>query len=221
MNALELKIPPVVVGTVSDDRLFDHVLEQVRHERLVRIGTLGGERGDITLAANQVLMQFLAVSAFALDGFAYAAETLVARAVGRGDVARLRRASVLCATWGAISAVLMALVFAVFGPVFIDLMTKSPDVQTAARVFLPWVALSPLLGVWAFTLDGIFIGATRGPDLRNMMLLSLLVYLAAVAALMPVFGNHGLWLSLLISLAARTFTLGARYPALERSIPAA
>jgi MATE family multidrug resistance protein len=174
--------------------------------------------GDVTLAANHVLMQFLTVSAYALDGFAYAAEALVARAVGRRDVVRLRRASVLCAFWGLVSAVLMAVLFWLAGPALIDVMHKGPVVQDTARQYLVWVALSPLLGVWAFTLDGIFIGATRGPDLRNMMILSLVIYLISVAVLMPILGNHGLWLALLISFAARGVTLGARYPALERDL---
>lgn len=179
---------------------------------------LAARFGDVTLAANQVLMQFLSISAFALDGFAYAAETLVARAVGRRDVARLRRAALLCTLWSGLSAVVMVVGFGVFGPHMIDLMTTSVLVQTEARVFLGWVVISPILAVWAFTLDGIFIGATRGADLRNMMLLSLAIYCAAVAVLMPVFGNHGLWGALLISLVARAFTLGARYPALERDV---
>lgn len=179
---------------------------------------LAARFGDVTLAANQVLMQFLSISAFALDGFAYAAETLVARAVGRRDVARLRRAAWLCTLWSGLSAVVMVAAFGLFGPFVIDLMTTSDLVQTEARVYLGWVVISPILAVWAFTLDGIFIGATRGADLRNMMLLSLAIYCAAVAVLMPAFGNHGLWGALMISLVARAFTLGARYPALERDV---
>lgn len=179
--------------------------------------TLFGARlGDVTLAVNQVLIQFLTVSAYALDGFAHAAETLVARAVGRRDVARVRRAGLLCAFWGLVAAGLLAVVYGLFGPMLIDIMHKGVEVQQAARGYLIWVALAPLLGVWAFTLDGIFIGATRGADLRNMMMLSLCVYLISVAILMPGLGNHGLWIALLISFAARGVSLAARYPALER-----
>jgi len=178
---------------------------------------LGAQFGDATLAANQVLMQFLTLSAFTLDGFAYTSETLVARAVGRRDVGRLRRAAWLCTQWGLGSSVVIAVAFWFFGAALVDLMTTSPEVRDEARRYLLWAAASPVFAVMAFMLDGIFLGATRGPDLRNMMLVSLLIYVAAVLALMP-FGNHGLWAALMISLLARAGTLALRYPALERAV---
>ena len=112
----------------------------------------------------------------------------------------------------------MTLCFVLFGGVLIDIMTTSAEVRGDARIYLWWVAVSPLVGVGAFMLDGIFIGATRGPDLRNMMVVSLLIYVAAVAALMPNFANHGLWAALTISLIVRMVTLAVRYPALERDV---
>ena len=86
-------------------------------------------------------------------------------------------------------------------------MTTSPDVRETARLYLVWAVLTPLAGVIAFQMDGIFIGATWSREMRNMMLLSLLLYLVAWAVLTPLFGNHGLWLSLLIFLGARSVTL--------------
>ncbi len=96
-------------------------------------------------------------------------------------------------------------------------MTTAPDVRTEARSYLPWIIATPLLGLPPFMLDGIFIGATRSRDMRNMMLLSFLIYALALAALLPVLGNHGLWAALSISFVARGVTLGIRYPALERA----
>ncbi len=174
--------------------------------------------GDVTLAASHVLIQFLSITSYAMDGFAFSAEALVARAVGRGDVARLRRGALLSTFWGGVTCVGLALGFWFGGPWLIDLMAKDPQVQQAARLYLPWMALAPLLGVWAFMLDGIFIGATRSADMRNMMAVSFAIYVAAVLALMPTFGAHGLWAALLISFAARAGTLAARYPALERAV---
>ncbi len=214
-SAVFNRVELVRMAQVSGDIL-------VRSAALLTIFTsftfLSARFGDVTLAANQVLIQFLSISAFALDGFAHAAETLVARAVGRKDAVRLRRAAVLCTIWSGISAGVMVLAFALAGPALIDLMTTSQAVQQDARTYLWWVVLSPILAVWAFTLDGIFIGATRGADLRNMMLLSLGIYSLAVVLLMPSFANHGLWCAILISLIARAVTLGARYPALERNV---
>lgn len=96
-------------------------------------------------------------------------------------------------------------------------MTTSPEVRIAARAYLPWMVAAPLLGVAAWMLDGIFIGATRSKDMRNMMIISFAIYVGCVLALVPIFENHGLWLAFNIAFVARGITLGLRYPALERS----
>jgi MATE family multidrug resistance protein len=110
-------------------------------------------------------------------------------------------------------------VFATFGATLIDVLTVDEAVRTLARTYLPWAALAPLAGVWCFQLDGIFIGATRTAQMRNAMLMSLAIFLAAWWLLVP-FGNHGLWASLYVHYAARAGTLFSYYPALVRSIPA-
>ena len=187
---------------------------------------LASDLGDVTLAANQILIQFLEITAFGLDGFAFAAETLVGQSFGARTVSRLRRAALLTSAQGAVAAVLLAVGFALLGPPVIDLMVGPghPDapgeaeaVRETARLYLPWMVAAPLLGLASWMLDGIFIGATRTRDMRNMMVLSFVVYAGAVALLLPLFGNHGLWAAMLIFFVARAVTLGARYPALERA----
>ncbi len=178
----------------------------------------GARFGDVTLAANEVLLQFLHISAYAMDGFAFAAESLVARAVGRQDVARLRRASVLCAIWGFGVCLVLSLAFALAGPWMIELMAKNAEVQVAALRFLPFMVAAPLLGCAAWMFDGIFVGATRGKDMRDMMVVSFIVFLLAAAFLIPLFGNAGLWGALLVSFVARGVTLGWRYGDIERSV---
>ncbi|WP_439526568.1 MATE family efflux transporter [Roseovarius mucosus] len=177
----------------------------------------GSDFGDVTLAANQVLLQFLSITAHALDGFAFAAEALVGQAFGARSVAHLRRGALLTSVWGVVVCVALAVIFACFGGALIDLMAKAPEVQLEARKYLIYMALAPVLGLAAYMLDGVFIGATRTRDMRNMMALSLLVYIVAALVLAPSMGNHGLWLALLISFVARGITLGLRYPALERA----
>lgn len=179
---------------------------------------LGARFGDVALAANQVLLQFLHITAYALDGFAFAAEALVAQAVGAGSRSRLIRASRLSFVWGFGIVVCLSLAFGLTGGWVIDLMTKSPDVQSAARQFLPWMVAAPAIGVAAWMLDGIFIGATRSADMRNMMAISFAVYAGSAAVLLPHWGNHGLWAALLISFVARGITLGIRFPALIRAV---
>lgn len=177
---------------------------------------LGARFGDVTLAANEVLIQFMYITAYAMDGFAFAAETLIARAYGRSDPARLRRSALMTSLWGMGVCVLTALGFLLAGPWLIDVMAKNVDVQIEARAYLWWMVVAPLVGCAAWMLDGIFIGAARGRDMRNMMALSFVIYWVAVLVLLPLMGNHGLWAALLISFIARGVTLGARYPALER-----
>ena len=175
----------------------------------------GAGFGDVTLAANQVLLQFLHITAFAMDGFAFGAESLVGQALGAGDRKALRRSAEFTSFWGAVTVAVLALAFFVAGGAIVDLMAKDPDVQQAARAYLPWMVAAPLIGWAPWMLDGIFIGATATRDMRNMMILSAIIFAVAVAVLIPPFGNHGLWAALLISYVARGVTLGARYPALE------
>lgn len=175
----------------------------------------GAGLGDVTLAANQVLLQFLGITAYALDGFAFAAEAMVGETLGRRDRAGLRQAAILSSEWGAGGALLLSLAFLFAGPAIIDLMTTAPEVRDAARAYLPWMAVAPIGGIAAWMFDGVFIGATETRALRNAMILSVAVYAAALALLLPVFGNHGLWGALLILNATRGVTLGLRYPALE------
>jgi MATE family multidrug resistance protein len=177
---------------------------------------LGAGFGDVTLAGNQVLLQFLHITAYALDGFAFAVEALVGQALGARNAPGLRRSAILASIWGGGSALALALAFALAGGAIIDVMTTADEVRAAARLYLPYMVAAPIVGLAPWMLDGIFIGATRSRDMRNMMAVSFAVYIGCVLALMPGLGNHGLWLALLISFVARGVTLGLRYPALER-----
>jgi MATE family multidrug resistance protein len=179
-----------------------------------------GDLGDVTLAANQVLLQFVYVTAYALDGFAYAVETLVGQAFGRRDTARLRSAIRLTSLWGLAFTFVFAAAFALFGPQVIAVMTTAENVRTTAESYLIYIVLSPILGLPPFILDGVFVGATRAKDMRNMMAISAAIYAVCLASLMPIVGNHGLWAALLISFVARGVTLALKYPTLEKEAAA-
>ena len=201
-----------VMARVNGDILIRSVILQASFTSFL---FLGAGLGDVTLAANQVLLQFLSITAYALDGFAFAAEALVGQTMGRRDRAGLRRAAVITSEWGVGAAVAMAAVFLFAGPWLIDLMATAPEVRAAARGYLGWVAAAPLIGIAAWMLDGIFIGATETRALRNAMGVSVAVYAAAVAIMLPRWGNDGLWAALMVLNLTRGVTLGARYPALE------
>lgn len=176
---------------------------------------MGSDFGDVPLAANQILLQFLHITAFGLDGFAFAAETLVGQAMGSRNRAALRRGALLASGWGLLVVVGLSISFALAGPAIIDVMTTAPEVRSEARLYLGYMVAAPLVGVLPWMLDGIFIGATRAGDMRNMMIISAIIYAASAVVLVPIWGNHGLWVALLISFAARGITLALRYPALE------
>ncbi|MCY4543015.1 MAG: MATE family efflux transporter [Rhodobacteraceae bacterium] len=201
--------------SVNSDIMVRSLLLQAT---LVSFLFLASDFGDVTLAANQILLQFMFVAAFALDGFAFAAEALVGMAFGAGGVETLRRASIISSIWGMAAAVVISLAFALSGSLIIDLMTTSELVREEARGYLHWAALMPLIGGPSWMLDGIFVGATRTRDMRNGMLVSTMLYCACLFLLLPWLANHGLWLAMLLMFLTRGATLLARYPALERSV---
>ncbi len=173
---------------------------------------LGARFGDVTLAANQVLMQFLEITAYALDGLAFAAEALIGQAVGARSLADTRAAGRITMQWGFGGAAALALVFAAAGPGIVDLMTTSAEVRIEARAYLPWLVVAPLIGVAAWIYDGIFIGALLTGDMLRAMLASVAIYALALILLVPLAGNHGLWAALMVMNAARTLTLWRLYP---------
>ncbi|NIR29871.1 MAG: MATE family efflux transporter [Gammaproteobacteria bacterium] len=178
----------------------------------------GARLGEVVLAANAVLMQLQMFLSYGLDGFAHAAEALAGGAYGARNRDAFRSAVRASTLWAFAVAAIYALVYAAAGPFIIDVMTSLEAVRTEARAYLPWLVVSPLLCVWSFQLDGVFIGATRPVEMRNGMILSLAAYLAATYLLVPPWGNHGLWLSLMVFMVARAVTLGLWFPRIERGI---
>jgi MATE family multidrug resistance protein len=178
----------------------------------------GATLGDETLAANAVLLHLVSISAFGLDGFAHAAEALVGGAVGRRSRADLSGAVRAAMRWGGITAVLTAAAFAVAGGLLIDLMTTIPEVRLLARNYLVWAVAMPLVSVWCYLYDGIFLGATRTHEMRNAAIVTTALYVAALWTLLPLWGNHGLWLALLLMNVLRGLTLAAYYPRLARGV---
>ncbi|MQW88027.1 MATE family efflux transporter [Sinorhizobium saheli] len=167
---------------------------------MTRIGTA---LGPVTLAANAVLMTIFLVAGYYLDGLANAAEQLTGRSIGAGWRPAFDRALRMTAAWALGLALLTTAAFLAFGNAIIDMLTTAPDVRALAYDYMPWAALTALTGALAFLMDGVFIGATWSRDMRNMMLLAFLGYVAALAVLVPLFGNHGLWAGLNLFLLMR------------------
>jgi multidrug resistance protein, MATE family len=163
----------------------------------------GARAGDVVIAANAVLLNLFEVSAYLIDGFAYASEALVGQSVGAKNRQRFRAAVWLTSIWAMVVGVGCSLIMWFAGPAIIDAMTVSPEVRETARAYLPWAAISPVLGVICFQFDGIFTGAMATKDMRNMMIVSLGIFMLAWWMLESRFGNHGLWAALNIFFVAQ------------------
>lgn len=179
---------------------------------------LGARQSDTTLAANALLLNFQTFMAYGLDGFAHAAEALVGAAIGARDRDAFRQAVKVTMLWSALGALGFAVAYWVAGTWIIERLTDQAAVRAAAEAYLPWAALSPVVSVWGFLLDGVFIGATRTHELMKAMAVSLTVFVAASWGLMVPYGNHGLWVALLVFMAARGVTLMAYLPRAAASV---
>ena len=176
----------------------------------------GARQGDTILAANAVLLHFLTLMAFFLDGFANAVEVMTGQAIGAKSRRNLVKAIQLTTVWAFIVALAISLIYYGFGHFIILLMTDLPDIITVAEQYMFWLIIAPLIGVWSYLLDGIFIGATRSREMRNTMLFSSFICYLPAWYFLQGLDNHGLWLALLIFLFARAISLGYYLPQVIR-----
>ena len=172
---------------------------------------LGARHGDVTLAANQVLLQFLGILSYALDGFAFAAETLVGQAIGARAAQEVRQAVRLALIWTFWGGVVLGLGFWLAGPWLIDLMATAPEVRAEARLYLPWIVAAPIFGALAWAYDGIYIGALLTREMRRLMLIAAAAYVVALGVLWPL-GNHGLWAAMMVLFAMRSALMHRNSP---------
>jgi MATE family multidrug resistance protein len=178
----------------------------------------GARFGDVILAANHLLLQLVAMSAYLLDGYAHATEILVGRAIGAGDRSAFDRAVRAASTLAAWTGVGLALAILAGGNGAAGLLTDLEPVRQVARSHLAWTALYVSLSFAAFQLDGIFIGATATRDMRNASVLSFIGFVVVSIPLIRSWSNNGLWLAFVLYVALRAAALGVRYPKLRASV---
>ncbi len=178
--------------------------------------TLSARQGDVVLAANAVLLNFVVFFNFAYDGFAFAAEALTGRALGAGRRADLTRAIRACLLWCLALALLTLAVYGVAGAPIVRVLTNLEDVRAVAYDYLPWLIALPLVAVWGIFFDGVFTGVTRTADMRNTMMLAFVVFVPCAWLLREPMGNHGLWLAMTLLYAVRGIGLGAIYVRIQR-----
>ncbi|MBY8275810.1 MATE family efflux transporter DinF [Vibrio fluvialis] len=167
----------------------------------------GAAFGDQTVAANAVLMSFLMMISYGMDGFAYAMEAMVGKAIGAKSETQLKAAMIGSAFWSVVICLLLTLAFGWYGSALIRLITDISAVQQTAQVYLPWLVAMPLTSMWCFLLDGIFIGATKGREMRNSMFVAACTFFVVFYGF-AFWGNHALWLAMLSFMAMRGLSLG-------------
>ncbi|WP_238937485.1 MATE family efflux transporter [Pseudoalteromonas sp. S16_S37] len=171
----------------------------------------GARLGELTLAANAVLLNFLMLVSFALDGIAYAAEAKVGHAKGEQDKSKVQLWVKLSVFWGAAFAILYSVIFAAFGYEIIELLTDIPEVITHAQSYLPWLVALPIVAMGCFLFDGVFVGLTRAKEMRNSMFFAATIGFFLPLLLTTAWHNHGLWFAMSCFMALRGVSLYYRY----------
>ena len=184
---------------------------------LVLIGTLafftaqGARQGEVVLAANALLMNLLMLTSYGLDGFAHAAEALAGRHFGARDGRAFVRSVGAAALFSLLTAGAFTVLFGLAGDLFLGVLTDLEPVRGLAREYLPWLAVLPLVAVWCYLLDGVFIGVTATRDMRDTMLFATVLVFLPLWWTTRSLGNTGLWLALDAFFPARGITLAVRY----------
>jgi len=176
------------------------------------------ELGDLPLAANQVLHNFLVFTSFGLDGIAHAAEAILGETVGRRNRQAFRRGMRVVFVWAGLFGLLNVLAFIAAGHGIIALMTGIPEVRAAAAAYLWWPTLMPLISVWAYAYDGVYLAATRTRIMRNTVIVSFIGFLIVLHFGVPVFGNAGLWAAVATFLGVRGILLHLFLPRVVQAI---
>ncbi len=217
-------------GTWLAKRIFDmekvKVFLSLNHDIFIRTICLilvfafftreGAKQGDLILAANSILMKFYLLMALALDGFNHAAEAMVGKAVGARSRLMFERSVSLALKWSVVFGLFFTGFYWLAGDLLINMLTGIESVRELASIYLPWMIALPLISIWCFLLDGVFIGATRGPEMRNAMLICTFIFFLPLWYLFQFMGNHGLWLAFSVFILVRGVVLGTYYYLIER-----
>lgn len=162
--------------------------------------------GDTVLAINTILLQYINLMSYTIDGFAFAAESIIGKYKGAGDIQNLRRTTSRIFLWSFLFGGAVMMVFLLFGEQLLHLFTDQVNLIESAKPYLVWIIIAPVVNVAAYIWDGIYLGATVTKPLRNTMIVSMLLFISAVYLLLS-YENHGLWCALTLLLVIRGVVL--------------
>ncbi len=178
----------------------------------------GASQGNVTLAANALLIQLFMLFSYVMDGYAFAGEALVGRDIGRRDVPALRLTVRSLLRWSASLAVVFTLLYILGGESFLGLLSDDREVIATSAEYAAWAFAIPMASFAAFAYDGIFIGTTSGKMMLLPMLYAAIAFFAVYTATYHPMGNHGLWLAFLAYLLTRSLTQALLWPGMLRRI---
>jgi len=164
---------------------------------------VSAKEGELIAAANILLLEFVSIAAYGIDGFAFAAEAISGKYFGAGNKQKFKQAVRYCFYWGFGLGAVYGLVYWLFGYNILNVLTDQKEVINIAMEYTVWLVMFPILSVIPFVWDGVYIGLTSSKAMRNTMLLSTIIFIASYYLLVNVWSNHGLWLAMILFVLAR------------------
>jgi MATE family multidrug resistance protein len=171
----------------------------------------GARLGDDVIATNAILMNFVLLISFGLDGIANATEVLVGKAHGQRNVKQRNFVVKIALFWTGIFALSYSLLFAIAGDFFVGLLTDIPEVVLSTKQYVHWIIILPILGCWCYLFDGVFVGLMKTKAMRNSMIIATFCCFFPMWWLLQDYGNHGLWAAFSVFLFVRGLSLGWHY----------
>jgi len=174
--------------------------------------------GETEMAASHVINQFMMLLALGLDGFAHAAEALAGSAWGLGKRDVFRRWVVISSAWAVAASLVYTLIFWIAGNVIVTVLTDLEEVRALSRDLMPLLVIMPIISVWCFQMDGVFIGATAAAAMMVTMGIAFGIYMLILYPMSNAWGLRGLWGAILVFMAVRGISQLLWYPILERRL---
>jgi len=173
--------------------------------------------GSETLAANHILLQINYLAVYALDGVAFSSEILVGEAIGQRRDELFKKVVRSALKIGLIFSSFIGICLYFFGYLVIDLMTSIEPVRVICYQFVIWISIMPIVSVFSYIYDGIFLGAARGKEIRIAMIQSSTIFFICIIAFIPLMANTGLWTSIIVFNAVRALTLWTKLDRIKKS----
>ena len=163
--------------------------------------------GENYLAVNAILMQFVMIASFFLDAYAFSTEAVIGYTIGKNYKKNFLTIVTNSFQLSIFTGLLISVIYFTAFQSIVNLLTDSDYLKYLAFNYMIWVIIIPPVASFCYQFDGIFIGASQTAEMRNGMILSVIIFIISSYFLIGNFSNHGLWMSLLLFMIIRSITL--------------